>query len=133
MQTITSVSELRNAILLLEIEKAEKARLLKEQFYITYESLKPINILKSTVNELFSGPDLIDNFVGTSLGMVSGYLSKKIVIGTSHNIFRKLFGSLVDFGITNLVSQHPDSVRSLGQFIFQHIFHKKEKIPSREE
>jgi len=133
MQSITSIVELKNAILLLEIEKADKGRILKEQFYLTYESLKPINMIKSTLKELFSGPDLIDNLLGATMGLASGYLSKKIVIGTSHNIFRRLFGSLVDFGITNLVTQHPDGIKSIGQFIFQHIFHKKEKAPSQEE
>jgi hypothetical protein len=65
------------------------------------------------------------NFISTTLGLAGGYLSKKIVVGASHNIFRKLFGSLLEFGITNVVAQHPDSIKSAGQFIFN-MFRKKE-------
>ena len=36
MQKLTSASELRNAIQLLEAEQAENGQLLKEQFYLTY-------------------------------------------------------------------------------------------------
>ena len=133
MQNITTIAELRVAIQFLEIEQMEKRIQLKEQFYITYESLKPINLIKSTLKELFTSPNLIDNIIGTSLGIASGYLSKKIVIGASHNIFRKLLGSLLEFGVSNLVAQHPDGVKSIGQHLFQLFFHKKERISSQEE
>jgi hypothetical protein len=60
------------------------------------------------------------------LGLATGYLSRKIVVGASGNIFRKLLGSILQFGVTNIVAQHPDVIKSIGQFIFQHIFRKKE-------
>ena len=126
MQNITSTAELKNAIQLLEAEQAVKGQLLKEQFYLTYESLKPVNLLKSTLKDIASSPYLIDNILGTAMGLATGYLSKKIVVGASGNIFRKLFGSVLQFGVTNVVAQHPDAIKSFGQFIFQHIFRKKE-------
>ena len=126
MQNITSAAGLKNAIQLLEAEQAVKGQLLKEQFYLTYESLKPVNLLKSTLNDIASSPYLIDNILGTAMGLATGYLSKKIFIGASGNIFRKLFGSILQFGVTNVVAQHPDTIKSFGQFIFQHIFRKKE-------
>jgi hypothetical protein len=126
MENITSYAGLKNAIQLLEVEQAINGQLLKEQFYRTYESFKPINLLKSTLNDVASSPFLIDNILGTAMGLVTGYLSKKIFIGASGNIFRKLFGSILQFGVANLVAQHPDAIKSFGQFIFQHIFRKKE-------
>jgi len=127
MQNITSSAELKNAILLLEDEQAVKGQLLKEQFFITYESLKPFNILRNALKEISSSPYLIDNILGTATGLATGYLSKKVFIGASANIIRKLIGSLLQLGVTNAVAKHPDGIKSLGQFIFQHIFHKKEK------
>ena len=55
MQNITTVTGLKDAIKVLEAQQTEKGRLLKEQLVLTYESLKPVNILKSTLKELFSG------------------------------------------------------------------------------
>jgi len=130
MQNITSPAELKNAIRLLEVEQTIKGQLLKEQFHITYESLKPINILKNTLNDVASSPYLIDNILGTAMGMASGYLSKKIFVGTSGNIFRKLVGSVLQFGVTNIVAKNPEAIKSFSRFIFKNIFHKKENNPN---
>ena len=127
MQNITSAAGLKNAIQLLEAEQAYRGQLLKEQFHLTCESLKPLNLLRSTLNDVVSSPYLIDNILSTVLGLATGYFTKKIIIGASGNIFRKIFGSVLQVGVTNVVAQHPDSVKSLGRFIFQHIPRKKER------
>lgn len=128
MEKITPVAELKISIQSLEVELAEKGLQLKEQFFQTYESLKPINLLNSTLKEISSSPLLIDNILGTVMGLASGYLSKRLFLGSSGNILRKLIGSVLQFGVTNLVAQHPDAFKSLGRFIFQRIFRKKESI-----
>jgi hypothetical protein len=127
MQNISSIEELRNAIQLLEVEQDVKGRLLKEQFYVVYESLKPINLLKSTLKDLSSSPYLIENILGSAVGLATGYASKKIVVGASAGILRKLLGSILQFGVTNLVAQHPDAIKSISQYIIQHVFTKKKK------
>ncbi len=127
MQNITSSNELKNAIQLLEEDQAVKGQLLKEQIFVTYESLKPANLIKSTLKDLSSSPYLIENIVGSAVGIATGYVSKKIVVGASAGIIRKLFGSILQFGITNLVAQHPDAIKSVSHYIIQQIFHKKEK------
>jgi hypothetical protein len=125
MQNINSTAELKYAIELLEVEHVLKGRLLKEQFYLTYESLKPINVLKRTLKELTSSAYLIDNIPGTIMGLASGYLSKKLFTGGSGNIFRKLLGSLLQFGVTNVVAKNSESIKSTGLTIFQHFLQKK--------
>ena len=125
MQNITSIAELKDAIQLLEVEQGIKELLFKEQFYLTYESLKPINILKKTLKEIGSSPYLIDNISGTAMGLASGFLSKKIFVGASGSIIRKLIGSFLQFGITNVVAQNSNVITSIGQAIFHHFFRKK--------
>ena len=133
MQNITSTSKLRNEIQLLEEEQAVKLLLLKEQFYVTYEGLKPVNLLKNTVNDIVSSPLLLDNVISTATGLVTGYISKKVFVGTSGGAVRKLIGSALQYGVTNLVAKHPDAVKSVGQFIFNILFHKKEKPESQSD
>jgi len=126
MENITNATELKNAIQRLEVEQAINGQILKEQFYITYESLKPINLLRSTIYEITNSPHLMDSILGTAAGLATGYLSRKIaMIGASGNLVRKLFGSLLQLGVTNIVSQNPDKIKSIGHYIFQHILHKK--------
>ena len=103
MQAITSVKELRKVILLLEDRQALQGRAMKEQFFIVVESVKPINILKRTINEAASSPDLISNMLRATIGLATGYLSDKILEGSSENLFKKLLGTLIKFGATNLL------------------------------
>ena len=125
MENRSSSVLLKNEIQLLEVEKAFQKQLLKEQFYATYESLKPVNLLRSTISEVASSPYLIDNILGTAVGLATGYLSKKIVVGGSGNIFRKLLGFMMQLSVTNTVAQHPDSIRSISQYIYYHLLNKK--------
>ena len=126
MQKITSTTGLKNAIQLLEAEKAVNEMRLKDQFHVTYESFKPVNLFKSTLKDTVSSSFLIDNILVPAVGLATGFISKKIVVGSSGNVFRKLFGVIFQLGITKVVSQHPDAIKSFGQFVFQHIFRKKE-------
>ena len=129
MENITSATTLKSAIQLLEVEQTINEQLLREQFYLTFDSLKPANLLRSTFHEVVSSPHLVDDLLGTAVGLATGFVSKKVVmIGASGNIIRKLIGSALQLGITTVVSQHPETIKSIGHFIFQRILHKKEKV-----
>jgi hypothetical protein len=133
MENITSVVALKNAIIVLEVEQEIKGRLLKEQFHTTYESFKPASLIKTTLKDITSSPYLIENILVTVLGLASGYISRKINVGTSGNIFKNIIGSVLQFGITNLVAQHPEAVTSLGQSIFQKFkAGREDKLKNRE-
>ena len=125
MQNITSSAALKDAIQLLEVEQEIKGQFLKKQLYIAYESLKPLNLLKHTLKEITSSPYMIDNISGGVMGLVSGFLSRKIFVGASGNLIRKLIGSFLQFGVTNVVAQNSSVIRSVGQAIFHHFFRKK--------
>jgi hypothetical protein len=125
MENITSIDGLKNAIQLLEVEKAEKLKRLKEQGRLTVEILKPSNLIKSVVKDIISSPHLLDNMLDTGVGLVTGFLSKKIFIGSSANIFRKLFGSVLQLGVTSVATQNSDFIKSFGRFLYQRIFIRK--------
>ncbi len=125
MESITTIAQLKTAILNLEIQKEMKGQILKVRFHQTIEDLKPLNLLKRAIDNMATSPFLIENILGNAVGFVTGFVSKKIVTGTSANIFRKLLGSLVQIGVTNSVKQHPETIISIGQFIFRLLFKPK--------
>jgi hypothetical protein len=129
MQNITSSAALKDAIQLLEVDQGIKGQLLKEQLYITYENLKPVNLIRHTLKEISSSPYLIDNISGNAIGLLSGFLSKKMFVGSSGNLIRKFIGSVLQFGVTNIVAQNSDVIKSIGQALFQLFFNKKKQIP----
>ena len=126
MENITTSVELKKAIQLLEVEQYVIGQQLKGQLVSIYQGFKIINLLKSTVKEVVSLPNLFDSIIGAAMGLTTGYLSKKIFIGTSGNIIRKLFGFILQLGVTNTVAQHPDAVKSIGHRIFRQLLHKKQ-------
>jgi hypothetical protein len=129
MQNITSSAGLKDAIQLLKVEQGIKSQLLKEQLYITYESLKPVNLIRHTLKEISSSPYLIDNISGTAMGLLSGFLSKKMFVGSSGNLIRRVIGSALQFGVTNIVAQNSEVIKSVGQAMLQLFFNKKKQIP----
>jgi hypothetical protein len=128
MHNISTVAELRKAIKCLEDEQAYKGQLLKEQLSVVYESLMPINIIKSTLKKIFGKTDMTDDLSGSALGIVSGLLLKKVFIGRSGSKIRKLFGSLLQMGISKLVSQNSEVIKSFIQSVFQNFSRKKNKF-----
>jgi hypothetical protein len=125
MQNISSTASLKNAIQLLEVDHNVKGELLKAQFYIVYDSLKPVNFLKSTLHDISSSPLLVDNIMSTTMGIASVFLTNRVFVGASGSLIRKLLGSVLQFGVTNVVAQHPESIKSLGELIMQFILRKK--------
>jgi hypothetical protein len=65
--------------------------------------------------------------VGTAMGIASGFLTNTIFVGASGNLVRKLLGSVLQFGVTNVVAQHPDTIKSYGQMILQFFLRKRNK------
>jgi len=126
MQNITTSAELKDAIRILEERQAIQGTVLKENFFTVVESIKPVNILKSTFSQLRSSPDLMGGMLSTTVGLAAGYLSNKTLVGSSANLFRKLMGTVLQFGITSMIVKNPDAVKSLGQILVRRIFNKKE-------
>ena len=126
MGTINSAGELKSAIQTKQLKLALQGEMLKEQFCIILESFKPVNLIKNTLSEITSSPYLIDNMVGAVVGMAGGFISKKISVGRSHNLVRKIMGSVLQFGVTNLVAQHQDILKSIADVLMHRLFHKKQ-------
>jgi hypothetical protein len=126
MNNITSVAGLRSAIQELQVEQSVKGRLLKDNIYLIQESLKPVNLLRDALKETFSSDYLAENLSGTIMGATSGFLLKKIFIGKSANKLTKLVGAVFQLGITNLIAQNSDQIKSLARALFQHFFRRKE-------
>jgi hypothetical protein len=132
MKQNTPYSELQTAIHALSIVQAESGKQLKTQLLLTYESLQPVSIFKSVINEAAASPNFIESISGSLMGLLGGYLSRKVSVGTSHNPFRRLIGSVLQFGITNIIALYPNAIMTLGKCILRSIFRKKEKFDKKE-
>lgn len=128
MENQYTAESLKAAIKALEIKQAEEGKLFKEQLLITYENLKPVNILKNIVKDFYSSDNYQQDFMEIVAGMTSGFITKKIIIGKSKNPLLKLVGLAIQFGITTLVSKKYIAIKdSIVQFINRFLEEKVEK------
>jgi hypothetical protein len=119
MEPIKTQHELRAAILRLEYQQSEEGRALKEQFHLAYNSVKPANIILNTIKDLGESSILKDNFLNTSVGLGTGYLSKIVFQGVVNSPIKKLLGSALMYGITNFVARNPDGIKLMGKKLFK--------------
>ena len=126
IQKIKTVMDLKSAIEQLEYKQSAEWPLLKEQFLITYENLKPLNVLKKAFKEVSSTPDFKNDMLGATIGLTAGYLSKAIIVGVSHNPIKKLLGELLGVGISNIVSKNSDTIKLMAGKVVSFFSKKKE-------
>ncbi|MFZ4398895.1 MAG: hypothetical protein ACOYO1_02585 [Bacteroidales bacterium] len=135
MQIINTESSLKDAISQLEIKREEEGFLLKYQFHLVYESMKPINLIKNTFKEVAESEELKDDFINTTIGLTAGYISKKIFEGATNNPLKKIIGTTLMFGVKKIVAKNPEIVKSMVHGLFNVIRRKlyKENDTERNE
>jgi hypothetical protein len=108
MKKFNETATLKEAIVVLKLKQAEDLLQLKDQYYHTYESLKPINIIKKTFGQLATSAEFKENIFSNVIGITTGYLTKKVLLGSTHNPIKRILGTLLQFVITNVVTKHAD-------------------------
>lgn len=112
MKKINQTDLLNETILYLENRQTLELYALKEQFEVTYESLKPLNIIKSVFTNMTTSPTIKGNIINNVVGMATGYLTKKVLLGSTHNPIKRILGTLLQFVITNVATKHSDTLKS---------------------
>ncbi len=112
MEKITSMTQLKENILLIELKQKMEYVLLKEQVNLTYESLKPINLIKKLIHQAIETPDLKNNVMNNVMGIAAGYLSKKAAVGNTHNPIKNVLGTLLQMTATGIVARNGDGIKS---------------------
>jgi hypothetical protein len=106
-----AVESLRELIRILEIKQAEEGKILKDQFKITYESLKPVNFIKNSLKELTSSSELKGNLFESVTALLTGFITRKILVSSKSNILTKILGLIMQFGVSSLVARNADTIR----------------------
>jgi hypothetical protein len=127
MNLITTSAELKAAIQQLELEQKESFIALKEEFGRTQENFKLINIIKSTFKAAVDVPDLKTDIVNAAIGLTSGIVAKKLIIGKTLNPLSKLLGVALEMFVANKVTKNADQIRSTGSIIMDKLFKHKDQ------
>lgn len=120
MQKITTAEGLKSAIQQLEYRQANEWPLLRDQFLAAYDSFKPINIIKSTIKQAITSPDIKENVVNAAIGFTTGFVAKKVFVGNLNNHpFQKLLGIILEMLVVNKVTKNADEIKAIGNVILK--------------
>ncbi len=112
--SIENTDDLATAIKKLEQKRMLMENDMKDQFQDVLESFKPANILKNTLHEVQESMPLKHNLLKIALGLGVGYFSRKLVVGKSAGIVKKVLGTALQFGMTKLVAGKNEEVDGNG-------------------
>lgn len=128
MENISSTAELKEAIQMLEAEQAGHLYQMREKFYITRESLRPVNLIGNSLKGMATSPNLVNNILGVAVGLFTGYLSRKAMFaGVATNKYRRILGKVLQYGITGLVARSPQAIQSFRSFLSKRLSRNKNK------
>lgn len=110
MRVINNDQSLAEAIRELENQQRAELDLLKRHFDFTIDNLNPVNIIKekfsetvSSIGETVTSDSFKSKALKLGIGLASGFLSKKLIVGSSGGIFKKLLGMAVQTAVSGLV------------------------------
>lgn len=126
MKKLSAADNLNASIETLTKQQENDLAMLKLQFNITYESLKPINLIRTTINEAVQSTELKNGLMNNIMSIVVGYLSKKVFVGNTHNPLKAILGSVIQFAVSGLVSSNADKLKSFASSLFKS-FSKEEE------
>lgn len=124
MKNRNETDALNELILAEEIKYANDLEQLKDQFYVAYESIKPINLVKNLFREATASPEIKNDVISNAIGLGTGFISKKLLLGSSHNPIKKVLGTVFEFAVANMVTKHSDNIKFIGGKLFKHFFKK---------
>jgi len=101
--SVSSMKDLETRIVELEKIQARQVLELKRSAVDIVESVTPANIIKSAFKNVAQSPDLRSSAISTAIGIGAGFLGNKLIVGKSSNIFKRIIGSTLQFGITNFI------------------------------
>jgi len=72
-------------------------------------------MIRTALKDVVQSPDLRKTAINTAIGIGAGFVGRKLFVGKSTNIFKKISGSAVQFLITNFVRKRIPEMQENGQ------------------
>lgn len=117
MSNPKEILELR--IQALEEQQKLELVLIKEDIRSIFSSLSPFEIIKNAIGSENTSESLSSNLMGDVIGMSTGFISKKLMFGTTSNPFKKVIGSIMQFAIARFVANNSDRLQAIGEVLIQ--------------
>ncbi|WP_416866208.1 MAG: hypothetical protein ACMVP2_00115 [Imperialibacter sp.] len=112
---IDSPESLRFAILQLQQNQLLEGALLKKQFKLTFESIKPLNLIKGALSDVAQSTGISSFFHHHKSADTDGDEPASLTAQPPRNSIKTIIGSLVLLGISGTVAKNSVLLKSLGR------------------
>lgn len=119
LKSTSSGKDLRAAIETLERAQSADGRTLRQHFMRTYESMRPLNLIKGAFTEITESQELKGHVFSSGMGLVAGHLSKRVYEIANSNGNSSIIGTVIQVGVTNAVARNPEVVQAAGRKMFR--------------
>ncbi|OYU93195.1 MAG: hypothetical protein CFE21_19290 [Bacteroidetes bacterium B1(2017)] len=114
--------QLEFRILELEVQQKENLQLLIEDLQEIVENLTPLNLIKNVIADSeISSENIGQNILNDAIGISSGYITKRLMFGSSNNPVKKVMGSMFQFIVAKFVSNQSERIEAIGEVIMRKI------------
>jgi|GEM_PF-222263 hypothetical protein len=125
---VTNAAELDQAIEDLKKKSARQKIEMQEAFHEVTQSLKPANLVKNGMRSVLGGEGKTD-ILNALIGIGSGMLGRKLLIGRSSGIVKKTLGKVVQWGMAGIISRNAEKIKEKAGEIIDKVFKKHNSHP----
>jgi hypothetical protein len=124
---INNSEDIKKVIVLIEDEVEEQKQLLMEQVNILYDNFRPVNVVKDVFREVVTSEDFRGNILTATMGISTGYVTKRLLFRKDNNLLKALTGNLLQYGIANMIVNPSRVLKTIFLPILELFSSKKEK------
>jgi hypothetical protein len=124
MKNKNATEALNDLILIQEMKYDNDLGQLKNQFDVAYQSVKPINLIKNLFHNVTTSPEIKRDLVSNVIGLSTGFLTKRLLLGSLHNPVTKVLGTVLEFAVANLISKNTSGIKTIGGNLLKHFLNK---------
>ena len=122
---INNSQELEKMIAELEAKQKMQQQELLKQFHVALESLRPMNLIKSSLGKIAS-PHLVSSVLKTAGSIGIGLLTNKIGgIGLASSGIKTFMGGVVKQSVTSTLLENIDKIKAYGTAIMHNFLGSK--------
>ncbi len=130
MATIQTHQDLQEAIRDLESRQLAEKDSMQQHFHDSYENIKPVNIIKNTVDDINHSAEIKNAILKAAIGLAIGYITKKLIDryaggGKTSSSARSRIGTIAQFLMSAWVAKNGTAMKNIIMHFFKQILHKK--------
>lgn len=113
METVVYNAEnLQQMILQTKAQQRADWNSIVEEIEDIKHNLKPLNLIKTTVEEINEAAGFKGNLAQSAISIGIGYLAKKLVVGKTDSTMKNILGSLLQVVITKLIATQQEPLHN---------------------